>query len=45
MRALGAETPAGRALGAAIPFALEVIAALEGQEAAQKVKSSIVYNH
>ena len=35
----------GRALGAAIPFALEVIAALEGQEAAQNVKSSIVYNH
>lgn len=35
----------GRALGAAIPFALEVIAALEGAERAQKVKSSIVYNH
>ena len=35
----------GRALGAAIPFALEVIAALEGNDAAQKVKSSIVYNH
>ena len=35
----------GRALGAAIPFALEVIAALEGNDAAQTVKSSIVYNH
>ena len=35
----------GRALGAAIPFALEVIAALEGPEKAQTVKSSIVYNH
>ena len=35
----------GRALGAAIPFALEVIAALEGAETAEKVKSSIVYNH
>ena len=35
----------GRALGAAIPFALEVIAALEGAEKAEKVKSSIVYNH
>ena len=35
----------GRALGAAIPFALEVIAALEGAERAEKVKSSIVYNH
>ena len=34
-----------RALGAAIPFALEVIAALEGAEKALKVKSSIVYNH
>ena len=35
----------GRALGAAIPFALEVIAALEGDETAAKVKASIVYNH
>ena len=35
----------GRALGAAIPFALEVIAALEGAETSEKVKSSIVYNH
>ena len=35
----------GRALGAAVPFALEVIAALEGTEKAQAVKSSIVYNH
>ena len=35
----------GRALGAAIPFALELIAALAGADAAEKVKSSIVYNH
>ncbi len=35
----------GRALGAAIPFALEVIAALEGAEKAQTVKASIAYNH
>ena len=35
----------GRALGAAIPFALEVIAALEGAETAARVKASIVYRH
>ena len=35
----------GRALGAAIPFALEIIAYLEGAERAEKVKNAIVYRH
>lgn len=33
----------GRALGAAIPFALELAARLEGQQAADKVRKAIVY--
>lgn len=35
----------GRALGAAIPFALAIIAALDGKENAERVKQSIVYQH
>lgn len=35
----------GAALGAAIPFALAVIAALEGRETAERVRASIVYQH
>lgn len=35
----------GAGLGAAIPFALAVIAALEGNETAERVKASIVYQH
>ena len=35
----------GRALGAAIPFALEIIAYLEGDERAEKIRNAIVYRH
>lgn len=35
----------GQGLGAAIPFALELAAILEGPEKAQKVKEGIVYRH
>ena len=35
----------GSGLGAAIPFALAIIAALEGEETAARVKQSIVYRH
>lgn len=34
----------GRALGAGIPFALELLAALEGRETARKVAQAIVYD-
>ena len=33
----------GRALGAAIPFALELARQLEGQEASDRVRQAIVY--
>ena len=35
----------GSALGAAIPFALSIIAYLDGQEASDRVRRSIVYRH
>ena len=35
----------GAGLGAAIPFALAVITALEGEETAQRIRQSIVYRH
>ena len=35
----------GSALGAAIPFALEIIAYLEGPDIAEKKRRSIVYRH
>ena len=35
----------GSGLGAAIPFALAVIAYLDGQEKSDKVRRSIVYRH
>lgn len=35
----------GQGLGAAIPFALELAAILEGPQKAQKVKEGIVYRH
>lgn len=35
----------GSSLGAAIPFALSIIAYLQGQEAGDKVRKSIVYRH